>query len=168
MCACADYNIIIFPGKYVHIYNRVARRKRIWWLCWFVAARIDHGHILPRANINVAQIGTDGATWLWCNLLSQLVCRISYRQVTSRQPHIILRWKNVWMYTNLLCKNVRLWVNIHMKNVNDVDFDTNINRDMCMKVMLLFIDIKLRVVDKYVCLSISCVLLSASFMCMMM
>ena len=27
------------------------------------------------------------------------------------------------MYTNLPCKNV-----------NDVDFDTNINRDMCMKV----------------------------------
>ena len=40
--------------------------------------------------------------------------------------------------------------NIHMKNVNDGDFDTNISRDMCMKVMLLFIDIKLRVVDKYV------------------
>ena len=55
-----------------------------------------------------------------------------------------------------------------MKNVNDVDFDANINYNMCMKVMLLFIDIKLRVVDKYVYLSISCVLLSASFMCMMM
>ena len=41
-------------------------------------------------------------------------------------------------------------MNIHMKNVNDVDFDTNINRDMCMKVMLLFIDIKLRIVDKYI------------------
>ena len=37
-----------------------------------------------------------------------------------------------------------------MKNVNDVDFDTNMNRDMCMKVMLLFIDIKLCVVDKYI------------------
>ena len=37
-----------------------------------------------------------------------------------------------------------------MKNVNDVDFDTNINHDMCMKVMLLFIDIKLRVVGKYI------------------
>ena len=61
-----------------------------------------------------------------------------------------------------------LWVNVHMKNVNDVDFDANINYNMCMKVILLFIDIKLRVVDKYVCLSISCVLLSASFMCMMM
>ena len=24
----------------------------------------------------------------------------------SRQPHIIWRWKNVWMYTNLLWKNV--------------------------------------------------------------
>ena len=31
-------------------------------------------------------------------------------------------------------KNVMLLVNIHMKNVNDVDFDTNINCDMCMKV----------------------------------
>ena len=59
-------------------------------------------------------------------------------------------------------------MNIHMKNVNDVDFDANMNYNMCMKVMLLFIDIKLRVVDKYVCLSISCVLLSALFMCMMM
>ena len=108
VCACADYNIIIFPGKYLHIYNRVARRKRIWWLCWFVAAQIDHGHILPRANINSAQIGTDGATWLWCNLRSQLVCRISYRQVISRQPHIILQWKNVWMYINLPCKNVMM------------------------------------------------------------
>ena len=43
-----------------------------------------------------------------------------------------------------------LLVNIHMKNVNGVDFDTNINRDMCIKVMLLFIDIKLRVVYKYI------------------
>ena len=31
-------------------------------------------------------------------------------------------------------KNVILWVNIHMKNVNDVDFDANMNRDMCMEV----------------------------------
>ena len=41
-------------------------------------------------------------------------------------------------------------VNIRMKNVNDVDFDTNISRDMCMKVMLLFIDIKLYIVYKYI------------------
>ena len=37
-----------------------------------------------------------------------------------------------------------------MKNVNDVDFDANINRDLCMKVMFLFIDIKLRIVGKYI------------------
>ena len=37
-----------------------------------------------------------------------------------------------------------------MKNVNDGDFDTNINRDICMKVIILFIDIKLRTVDKYI------------------
>ena len=47
-------------------------------------------------------------------------------------------------------KNVMMLVNIHMKNVNDVDFDTNINHDMCMKVMLLFINIKLRTVYKYI------------------
>ena len=43
-----------------------------------------------------------------------------------------------------------LCVNVHMKNVNDGDFDTNINRDMCMKVMILSIDIKLRIIDKYI------------------
>ena len=37
-----------------------------------------------------------------------------------------------------------------MKNVNDVDFDTNINRDVFMKVMLLFIYIKLHIVGKYI------------------
>ena len=41
-------------------------------------------------------------------------------------------------------------MNVHMKNVNDVDFDANINRDMCMKVMFLFIDINLRIVGKYI------------------
>ena len=41
-------------------------------------------------------------------------------------------------------------MNVHMKNVNDVYFDTNINLDMCMKVMFIFIYIKLRIVDKYI------------------
>lgn len=36
------------------------------------------------------------------------------------------------------------------KNVNDVDFDANINHDMCMKVIFIFIDIKLRIVYKYI------------------
>ena len=31
-------------------------------------------------------------------------------------------------------KNVMMCVNVHMKNVNDGDFDTNMNRDMCIKV----------------------------------
>ena len=38
--------------------------------------------------------------------------------------------------------------NIHMKNVNGVDFDANIKYNMCMKVMCIFIDIELRIVDK--------------------
>ena len=56
------------------------------------------------------------------------------------------------MYTNLPYKNVMLWVNIHVNNVNDVDFDANINRDMCMKVnvMCIFIDIKLCIVCEYI------------------
>ena len=80
------------PGKYVHIYNRGddVQTNRTG-----VAARISCGYILPRADVNSSQIGSDGAPRLWWNLRSSLVCRISYRQVISRQPHIILRWKNV-------------------------------------------------------------------------
>ena len=39
-----------------------------------------------------------------------------------------------------------------MKNVNGGDFDTNMSIDMCMKVnvMFIFIDIKLRIVGKYI------------------
>ena len=47
-------------------------------------------------------------------------------------------------------KNVIMCANIHMKNVNDVDFDANINYNMCMKVMFIFIDIKPRIVYKYI------------------
>ena len=47
-------------------------------------------------------------------------------------------------------KNVMLLVNIHMKNVNDVDFDANMSIDMCMKVMFIFIGIELRIIDKYI------------------
>ena len=74
------------------IYNRgdAVQTKRTG-----VAARIDHGHILPRLDVNSAQIGIDGATWLRCNLRSQLARLILYRQIANRQPHIILQWKNV-------------------------------------------------------------------------
>ena len=45
-----------------------------------------------------------------------------------------------------------LLMNIHVNTVNDVDFDANINYNMCMKVnvLFIFIDIKLRIVDKYI------------------
>lgn len=36
------------------------------------------------------------------------------------------------------------------ENVNDVDFDANMLIDMCMKVISIFIDIKLRIVYKYI------------------
>ena len=36
------------------------------------------------------------------------------------------------------------------ENVNEVGFDTNINRNMCMKVMFIFIGIKLRTVYKHI------------------
>ena len=56
------------------------------------------------------------------------------------------------MYTNLPCKNVLMLMNIHMKNVNDVYFDTNISINMRMKVnvMFIFIYIELRIIDKYI------------------
>ena len=55
------------------------------------------------------------------------------------------------MYTNLPCKNVIGLANIHMKNVNDVYFDTNISINMRMKVnvMFIFIYIELRIVYLY-------------------
>ena len=37
-----------------------------------------------------------------------------------------------------------------MKNVNYIDLDANMLIDMCVKVILLFIDIKLRIVYKYI------------------
>ena len=60
MCACADYNIIIFPGKYVHIYNRGGAGR----LRTGMTARISSGHILPMVDIKSAQIGSDDATRL--------------------------------------------------------------------------------------------------------
>ena len=50
------------------------------WLRTGVASRIDYGYILPRADINSAQIGTGGATWLWCNLRIELVHLILEQQ----------------------------------------------------------------------------------------
>ena len=41
-------------------------------------------------------------------------------------------------------------VNIHMKNVNDIDFDVNMLIDMCMKVMFVFVYIKLCIIDKHI------------------
>lgn len=49
-------------------------------------------------------------------------------------------------------KNVTKQMNIHMKNVNDVNFDANLLIDMCIKVciMYIFIYIKWHIVYKYV------------------
>ena len=70
--SCARVRITASPFSPANmcIYIMVARRKRIWRLCWFVAAWIDYGHILPMVNVNSAQIGTDGVTQLWWNLRS--------------------------------------------------------------------------------------------------
>ena len=66
-------------------------------------------------------------------------------------------------------KNVTIWVNVHIKNVNDVDFDTNINSDIRMKVNdNVSIYRHKAAYCRQIYLSTSCVLLSISFMCMMM
>ena len=67
---------------------------------------------------------------------SALIICTAYIIQTSYQPttaHYFTAEKCVNVHKSPM-KNVMMWVNIHMKNVNDVDFDTNINRDMCMKV----------------------------------
>ena len=89
-----------FLHQYMPIYNRggVARLRT------GVVARIAYGYILSRVNENTAQIGIDGATRLWWNLHSQIARLVPYKQIANRQLHIILRWKNVWMNTNLLWK----------------------------------------------------------------
>ena len=62
MCACADYVERIFPSN-ICLYT-IAAGGGVAWLKTGVAARIGYGYVLPRADINSAQIGTDGATWL--------------------------------------------------------------------------------------------------------
>ena len=63
-CARVQVTASPFSPANMCIYIMVARRKRLWQLCWLVAARISCGYILPRIGANSAQIGTGGATWL--------------------------------------------------------------------------------------------------------
>ena len=70
--SCARVRITaspFFPAN-MCIYIMVARRKRLWQLCWLVAARINCGYILPRIGANPAQIGSCGMTRLLWNLRS--------------------------------------------------------------------------------------------------
>ena len=61
-CARVRITASPFSPENMCIYIMVARRKTTGRLRWLVTVRIDHGHILPMADANVAQIGTDGAT----------------------------------------------------------------------------------------------------------
>ena len=61
-CARVQVTASPFSPANMCIYIMVARRKRLWQLCWLVAARISCGYILPRIGANPAQIGSDGAT----------------------------------------------------------------------------------------------------------
>ena len=70
LCARVQVTASPFSPANMCIYIMVARRKTTGRLRWLVAARIDHGHILPMVNANVAQICSDGATRLLWNLRS--------------------------------------------------------------------------------------------------
>ena len=61
-CARVQVTASPFSPANMCIYIMVARRKTTGRLRWLVTVRIDHGHILPMVNANLAQIGTDGAT----------------------------------------------------------------------------------------------------------
>ena len=63
-CARVRITASPFPPANMCIYIMVARRKTTGRLRWLVAARIDHGHILPRIGANPAQIGSGGMTRL--------------------------------------------------------------------------------------------------------
>ena len=64
-CAYVRITASPFSPANMCIYIMVARRKTAGSLRWLVTARIDSGHILSRVDVNSAQIGTGGATWLW-------------------------------------------------------------------------------------------------------
>ena len=120
------------------------------WLRTGVAARIGYGHILSRISANSAQISTDGVTWLWCNRAYNLfavyhIDKLPTDNCTSFYNGKMCECTQISYEKMWCCWWIFIW-----KNVNDIDFDTNINHDMCMKVMLLFIDIKLRIIDKYI------------------
>lgn len=83
---------------------------------------------------------------------SALTACASYAIYVNCQPttaHYFIMEKCVNVHKSPT-KNVMMQANIHMKNVNGVDFDTNMSRNMCMKVMFLYIDTKLRIVYKYI------------------
>ena len=63
-CARVQVTASPFSPANMCIYIMVARRKRLWQLCWLVAARINCGYILPRIGANPAQIGSGGMTRL--------------------------------------------------------------------------------------------------------
>lgn len=154
MCVRGLGQTNFLPVIYAYIQSRRRERFRTG-----VVARIGYGYISPRVSTNLAQIGTDDATRLWWNLRLELVYLVPEQQVNACHVCAGLRINNICtlFYDGKMCECTQIfhrkcddWANIHMKNVNDVDFDTNINRDMCTKVIFLFIDIKPRIFDKYI------------------
>ena len=57
LCRFSPSNIFLYI-------NAAALCKQTGWLRISVAARIAHKYIMSRVDINVAEIGTDGAAWL--------------------------------------------------------------------------------------------------------
>ena len=68
--------------------------------------------------------------------------------------------KHTLIYMEIMCECTQIshkkmwWVSEYSyekcENYDMCYFDTNINRGICMKVMLIFIDIEMCIVDKYI------------------
>lgn len=151
MCACAGYSVAIFPGKYVHIYyGRAAQNDREAQV-----ARHGSNRLLAYLVQDRRKLGSNLLRWRDIAMMkSALIACLPYIIQTSYQPttahHFIMeKCVNVHKSPTKKCDEL---MNIHMKNVNDVYFDTNISINMRMKVnvMFIFIYIELRTVYKYI------------------
>lgn len=114
-----------------------------------MTAQISYGHILSRMRKT--------------RFKSAQMARHGYDAICAHNLFVIYHTDKLTtdsrtlVYDEKMCECAQIsyekcdkYMNIHIKNMNDVDFDANINCDICMKVMTLFIDIKLRVVYKYI------------------
>lgn len=140
MCACADYSNTIFPGKYVHIYNRVARRKAA-----MAALLARDGSNRPWAYLAYGEckLGSNRHRWRDMAMIqSALTACASYIRQTNCQltaAHYFTMEKCVNVHKSIVkkCDKMGEYSYEKCKNHDQCYFGANINHDVYTKVMLL-------------------------------